>query len=438
MKTFFSNSKTNTPIGLVFSLVGVVSILIFSNGLTGSNAASLMPVLNPQESTESSTQPNEPADSEKDQEQDSESLEVLKKRFDDSIEELREIIKTLARHEVTYLHVDSESSFDEKDKWEAAAEESKVVFNRFKENALALFLAIEKPAPGNAQEQADFKETAFVARILNQGLFRDGEISRCYEVSKKLAELFPDELDIQTDMARISMLANDFDYAQNFAKANQGLIKDFSPKEQVLFQYIDELQTDFNRELKLREKDKTSNLPLVEMKIAGIDEKIVIELFEDEAPETVANFISLIDAGFYEGIIFHRVISAYITHGGLMSMSKFEPTGYTIYDESKRPDRRHHFRGSLATWSNSLEPNSCSAEFAIMNVPAPYLTETYHTVFGRVVSGMEIIDRFQPTRTLNEEERKEEVIEDIIPETIESIKVIRRRDHDYEPNRVQE
>lgn len=127
-----------------------------------------------------------------------------------------------------------------------------------------------------------------------------------------------------------------------------------------------------------------------------------------------------------------------MSHAGRMSMNKFEPIGYTIFDECSRPDRRHHFRGSIATWTDSAEPNSCGAEFTIMNVPAPHLTASNHSVFGRVISGMDVIDKLQPTVTLNEEERKEEPILDITPETIKSIKVIRKRDHAYQPNRVQQ
>ena len=164
----------------------------------------------------------------------------------------------------------------------------------------------------------------------------------------------------------------------------------------------------------------------------------MIELFEDEAPETVGNFISLIETGIYDGIIFHRVIKSYMAHTGLMSMNKFEPIGYTIYDECKRPDRRHHFRGSVAMWCDSQDPNTGGAQFYIMNVPAPYLTESNHTVFGRVIEGMELVDALQETRTMNEEERKEEMVLEITPETIQSIKIIQKRDHAYEPNRVKQ
>ena len=72
-----------------------------------------------------------------------------------------------------------------------------------------------------------------------------------------------------------------------------------------------------------------------------------------------------------------------------------------------------------------------------MNVALPHLSDLNYTVFGRVISGMEVIDKLQPTWILNAE-GKEEVIPDVTPDTIKSIKILRKRDHAYEPNRVQQ
>ena len=69
-------------------------------------------------------------------------------------------------------------------------------------------------------------------------------------------------------------------------------------------------------------------------------------------------------------------------------------------------------------------------------MPAPYFAGLNHTVFGRVIKGMEIIDGIQNTHKIDEEEGNEEPIPDVVPDTIESMKVIRKRDHPYEPNHV--
>ncbi len=353
----------------------------------------------------------------------------LKEKYLASIQELKEAIKILERQEALYFHASSEESFEHKELWDETAEKSEAIYKRVKQEAFTLFLSDYK---------ADEDLIATVSRFTPE-LFETGELDLCYAVTKKLVSLRPNNPDLKRDLARVGVLTNDFDVAQAYAAnpSNRETISKFSTKEKVLFSYADELKENFAREIKLREKDKTANLPRVEIQILDKG-KIVIELFEDEAPETVANFISLIETGIYDGIIFHRVIKSYLAHSGLMSMNKFEPIGYTIYDENNRPDRRHHFRGSVAMWCNSQAPNSGGAEFYIMNVPAPYFTETNHTVFGRVIEGMELVDLLQETRTLNEEEKKEEPVMDITPETIQSIKVIRKRDHAYEPNRVEQ
>lgn len=394
-------------IGFVF-VIGLVAFPIAGNQILNAKA----PVLRQEKVVELSS---------------SESIEELEQKFKESTDELREVIKVLRRHELTFFHVDSESSHAERELWEEAAEKSEKIYSRFNKNALALFDAKKNPSPA----------LVFIIRNINKKLFVEGKIERCYKITKRLLSMSPDDQDLKTDMARVALLNNDFDFALEFAKANRPLIQTFSSKEQVLFSYLEELKTTYQRELKLQEKDKSANLPRVEMTIQGKG-KIVIELFEDEAPETVANFISLVETGIFDGIIFHRVIQAYMSHSGRMTMDKLQPIGYTIYDECGREDRRHHFRGSLATWSDFSQPNSCGAEFALMNVPGPYLTKANHTVFGRIISGMDVFDNLQPTFTMNEEEQKEEPILEITPDTIESIKIIRKRDHEYEPNRVQQ
>ena len=117
-------------------------------------------------------------------------------------------------------------------------------------------------------------------------------------------------------------------------------------------------------------------------------------------------------------------------------MKGFEPTGYTIYDEGRKPDRRHHFRGSISTWTLADKPNICCAEFSILRMPAPYFTRFNQTVFGRVIEGMEIIDKIQNTKEINQEDGSETVIPNVVPDVIESMKVLRKRDHEYLPNIV--
>ena len=116
-------------------------------------------------------------------------------------------------------------------------------------------------------------------------------------------------------------------------------------------------------------------------------------------------------------------------------MNRALPVGYTIYDESRKPDARHHFRGSVSMYLRSDEENVGGAEFQILMIPAPNM-DGKNTVFGRVISDMRIVDALQETFKINEE-GKEEFVEGAIPETIKSITVKRLRPNGvYEPNPV--
>ena len=87
-------------------------------------------------------------------------------------------------------------------------------------------------------------------------------------------------------------------------------------------------------------------------------------------------------------------------------------------------------------WTQAKQPNSCSAEFSILRMPGPNFTRYNLTVFGRVIEGMEIIDDIENTRTVSHEDGSEDIILEAVPDTIESMKVIRKRDHDYQPRKV--
>lgn len=360
-----------------------------------------------------------------DADQKSASVAQLRSTYEASVDKLRDTLKKLKRTEALYLFSDSEESHEHKDHWETIALESEALFEEIRGNAFALFLAEEKPGD-------DLK---IAARNLATGSIAEGQIEISHRICQKLADLNPDDKALAEELIRIEIFNNKFDDAVKFKSENLAKIKGYNKREQLIFDFIEELKTDFDRELKLREKDKTADLPRVEMKIKGKG-SVILELFEDEAPETVANFISLTEAGFYDGIIFHDVSNSFLVHGGLMSMKRFEPTGYTIYDECQKPERRHHFRGSVSMWTLAEQPNACSAEFSILRMPGPYLKRFNQTVFGRVIQGMEIIDKIQNTKTVNQEDGSETAIPDIVPDVIESMKVLRKRDHEYEPNIV--
>ncbi len=121
---------------------------------------------------------------------------------------------------------------------------------------------------------------------------------------------------------------------------------------------------------------------------------IVIELLDDDAPKTVANFRKLAQEGFYDGLIFHRVIPDFMVQGGCPRGTGTGGPGYTFEDEIN--DHRV-VRGALAM--ANAGPNTNGSQFFIVTTTeAPWL-DGKHTVFGHVVGGMDVVNRLEQSPT---------------------------------------
>jgi peptidyl-prolyl cis-trans isomerase B (cyclophilin B) len=125
-------------------------------------------------------------------------------------------------------------------------------------------------------------------------------------------------------------------------------------------------------------------------KITMTDGKeVIIDLFDQEAPNTVANFEKLANEGFYNGLSFHRVIPGFVAQGGCPNGTGTGGPGYTI-DCEINPNK--HERGSLAMAHAGR--NTGGSQFYICFKPQPHL-DGQHTVFGKVTKGMEHVDEFK-------------------------------------------
>ena len=112
-----------------------------------------------------------------------------------------------------------------------------------------------------------------------------------------------------------------------------------------------------------------------------------IELFEDKVPVTTKNFIDLVDKGFYNGLIFHRVIDGFMIQGGDPEGTGMGGPGYTIPDEFNK-DLRHDSEGILSM--ANAGPNTGGSQFFITLVATPWL-DGHHAVFGKVIEGMDVV-----------------------------------------------
>jgi len=134
---------------------------------------------------------------------------------------------------------------------------------------------------------------------------------------------------------------------------------------------------------------------------------IEVELYDDDAPKTVENFRKLAGDGFYDGIVFHRVIPDFMIQGGDPTGTGMGGPGYTFEDEFN--DRKVE-RGALAM--ANAGPNTNGSQFFIVTTPAAPWLDGKHTVFGRVTNGMDAVDSIEKSDTdANDKPREPVVIE---------------------------
>ena len=127
---------------------------------------------------------------------------------------------------------------------------------------------------------------------------------------------------------------------------------------------------------------------------------IKAELYPEIAPNTVNNFISLVKKGYYDGIIFHRVISGFMIQGGDPTGTGMGGPGYTIKGEFTSNGFKNdlkHDRGVLSM-ARTMAPNSAGSQFFVMHENSPHLDGQYAS-FGKVIEGIENVDKIADTRT---------------------------------------
>lgn len=157
--------------------------------------------------------------------------------------------------------------------------------------------------------------------------------------------------------------------------------------------------------------------PIVTIKIKNHQE-IKLELYPEKAPNTVNNFLSLAKKGFYDGIIFHRVIKGFMIQGGDPQGIGIGGPGYHIkgeFNSNGYDNDLLHTRGTISM-ARSGHPDSAGSQFFIMHHDAPHLNGQY-AAFGRVIDGIEEVDRIANVQTNHQDKPIEnQIIESIIIE----------------------
>ena len=139
--------------------------------------------------------------------------------------------------------------------------------------------------------------------------------------------------------------------------------------------------------------------PIVTITMANGD-VMKAELYPEIAPTSVNNFISLINQGFYNGFIFHRVIRGFMIQGGCPNGNGMGGPGYTIRGEFASNGFKNdlkHTKGVLSM-ARTMAPNSAGSQFFIMHVTSPHLDGSY-AAFGQVIEGLDVVDKIACVRT---------------------------------------
>lgn len=160
------------------------------------------------------------------------------------------------------------------------------------------------------------------------------------------------------------------------------------------------------------------NNPIVTMELEN-GKVMKIELYPDKAPNTVANFVSLVKKGFYDGLIFHRVIPGFMIQGGDPEGSGMGNPGYSIKGEfrgNQFPQNDIAHERGVISMARSMNVNSAGSQFFIMVAKAPHLDGQY-AAFGKVIEGIEAadeivnVDRNRQDRPLVEQRMKKVTVE---------------------------
>lgn len=178
-------------------------------------------------------------------------------------------------------------------------------------------------------------------------------------------------------------------------------------------------QISFSQKTKTQSPKKETKIQLVAVFETNMG-NFECELYEDKAPKTVANFVGLAEKGYYDGVIFHRVIDNFVIQGG-------DPTGTgrggeSIYghpfEDEFHPDLKHDKAGVLSM--ANAGPNTNGSQFFITLAPTPWL-DNKHSIFGQVIKGMDVVRKIGKVETIKPGDRP---VNDVV---IKKIKIERRK-----------
>jgi cyclophilin family peptidyl-prolyl cis-trans isomerase len=332
--------------------------------------------------------------------------DAAKESFAKAQQDLRRLIGELSALQAEYHQPDADKQ----------AIESR--FNAAREEARAAATSLESSATDVLIAEPDNATAKQVVLDALQGAMATDDPLRGLDLARLLQEAGSQEEQVLLTGATAAMIVSDLDAASTFLKAASDAGVD-SDKVSSLEQALETERPKVEAEMAKRAAEaQADDLPRV--KIETSKGTIVVELFENEAPNAVANFISLVEKHFYDGTVFHRVIPQFMAQGGDPKGTGSGGPGYSIACECELPGARKHFLGSLSMAHAGKDTGG--SQFFLTFRPTEHL-DGKHTVFGRVIEGLDVLPKIQRTEGPMAG----------LPDKIVKAEVIRKRDHAYEP-----
>ncbi len=320
------------------------------------------------------------------------------------------LVGNLAALKVQYHNLtDAAQKADVAKKYHEELEKGNAMLSQLIESAKNAY--VESP-------NGDPEITKMLVDVLADWVARD-DYEKSFELGKIMVENKCPDKSVAGLAGVSAFCVNEFDLAEtwlNAAKASGSL----SQEHEHFLDTLPYYKEAWAKEKQIRAAEaKADDLPRVAMKTN--EGTIEIELFENEAPNTVLNFITLVEKGFYDGLTFHRVLPAFMAQGGDPKGTGSGGPDYTIPCECPRPDHRLHFRGTLSMAHAGRDTGG--SQFFLTFLPTQHL-DGKHTAFGRVVSGFDVLAKL---KRRNPDEPTAGAADKII-----EAKVTRKRPHPYD------
>lgn len=335
--------------------------------------------------------------------------------FQEQLKEWRALIKDLRGLKVKYQTATETEADEIKKQWDEVIARGEKMIPALRRSGRAAY---------EAAPNVDLQLARTLLRFVEDDVARDD-----YEPAFEMAEvLISHQCEFKEiyDLAGIAAFCtNNLEKAEEyFKKAEElGVLSEDGRKFKPLVAKYVPL---WEAEQALRAKEaEADDLPRVKLTTnRGV---IVLELLENEAPEAVGNFVSLVSDKFYDGLSFHRVLKGFMAQGGCPLGNGTGGPGYKIYCECKKPEHRNHFRGSLSMAHSGRDTGG--SQFFLTFVPTEHLNGE-HTVFGRVIEGMDVLAKITKVGGKG--------VDQPDADKILTAEVIRKRpNRKYEPNKVQ-